>query len=82
MASETTTPLDEYMRDHGLTNQQVADAMQVSAEAVRKWRVGKNRIGAEVAVRLSEQFGIERESLRPDLWPIKRTRRPSIPAQL
>jgi plasmid maintenance system antidote protein VapI len=63
-------PLADYMREHSLSDTDVANAAGVTAEAVRSWRHGKRRVGPETARKIEKQLGIPKHILRPDLWTI------------
>lgn len=60
--------LTEHMDRAGLSDADVADRLEVSAEAVRLWRKGKRQITAARAVEIERIFGMPRHELRPDLW--------------
>jgi plasmid maintenance system antidote protein VapI len=60
--------LADYMREHSLSDTDIASAAGVSGEAVRLWRHGKRRISPETARKIEKQLGIPKCVLRPDLW--------------
>jgi DNA-binding transcriptional regulator YdaS (Cro superfamily) len=59
--------LDQSMTANGMTDQQLAEAVGVSREAVRLWRSGQRRIAAERVAAVSAATGIPAAELRPDL---------------
>jgi plasmid maintenance system antidote protein VapI len=56
------------MREHSLTDTDLANAAGVTAEAVRLWRRQKRRINPETARKIEKKLGIPKHLLRPDLW--------------
>lgn len=59
--------LDQAMRDKGMTDNQLADAVGVSKEAVRLWRSGQRRISPDRLAAVSSATGVTIAELRPDL---------------
>jgi DNA-binding transcriptional regulator YdaS (Cro superfamily) len=73
LAQSPLPPIDRALTEHGLGNREVATALGISTEAVRRWRVGSNGLRAEPAMEIHRKFGIPLHQLRPDLWPPDRT---------
>lgn len=59
--------LHQAMRDKGITDADLADAVGVSREAVRMWRSGQRRIAVDRVAAVSAATGIPAAELRPDL---------------
>ena len=66
--SETENPLDAYMRAAGLLNRDMAVALGLAPELVRRMRCGMRPIHPNEARLIEEKFGIPRHRLRPDIW--------------
>lgn len=60
--------LRAYRRANRLSAADVADKLGVAASTLRSWENGTRELSAEMAVKAEKLFGINRVSLRPDLF--------------
>lgn len=60
-----------YLKKHGISQQDFADAIGVSQGLVWQWLDGRTRVTAERAIEIEEKTGreVSRHELRPDLYP-------------
>jgi hypothetical protein len=71
--------MDDVLKKYRIAPRQVIEALGVSKETVRMWRLRKDasarptrstrRPSAENAIALEAKLGIPRWETRPDLWP-------------
>ena len=58
--------LAEVRRGHGLTQEQFAEQLQVSRQAVSKWETGKGWPGVDSLKLIADEFGVTIDSLVSD----------------
>lgn len=64
----STHPLREYREEKGISQEELADKLGVSRQAVGLIETGERRVTADNAVEWEKRIGIPREKLRPDLF--------------
>jgi hypothetical protein len=60
--------LDDILAEFGVTPKDLEISLAVSFEAVRLWRIGRNRIKPATAREIETKFHIPKHRLRPDIW--------------
>lgn len=60
--------LRAYRKSNNLKAQEIAAKLGVAASTLRSWENGTREMSAEFAVQCERLFGINRVSLRPDLF--------------
>lgn len=64
---EATHPLRAYRKANNLTQQQLAEKLDVARTTVARWENGDRKIDDDLVSRVSERTGIVKQELRPDL---------------
>lgn len=59
--------IDTKTRRWGMTQQEIADRLNVTKATVCKWQLG--RVPADKVLKVEDTTGISRHDLRPDLYP-------------
>jgi len=60
--------IQQYMREHSLSNVAMGALIGVSTEAVRLWVHGKREISPLAAIKISKATGIPLHEIRADIW--------------
>lgn len=63
----TPHPLKAYRTSNGLTQQGLADLLDVERTTVARWECGDRQIDKELVPKVSQITGIAKRELRPDL---------------
>lgn len=63
-------PIREYRLKQPIPLRQsdIAEKIGITAVQVSRYETGQKRVPAEMAVAIEKEFGIPRESLRPDIF--------------
>lgn len=67
---QSPNPLDRYLKARGLTREQFARQLDVSAGLISHWITGRVQLPAERAAAIERVTGgaLTRQQLRPDLF--------------
>ncbi|MCR6734474.1 MAG: helix-turn-helix domain-containing protein [Afipia sp.] len=60
-------PLVAYRKENGLSQDALAEALEVARMTVWRWEAGERKIDTELLPRVAERTGIPARVLRPDL---------------
>lgn len=60
-------PLVAYRNEHKLSQEALAERLEVARMTVWRWEAGERQIDPEILPRVVERTGIPARSLRPDL---------------
>lgn len=63
-----SNPLRAYRLKKGLSQREVAGALDVSRQMVQMLETGDRNFTAEMAVRIEKMFGLDRVLFRPDIF--------------
>ena len=63
-----SNPLKTYREQKGLSQQDIADKLDVSRQMVGFLENGEREFTADMAVLIEKKLGIERAKFRPDLF--------------
>lgn len=66
--AKKSDPLRAYREENNLTQQEVADRLDVSRGLIAQLETGDKRYTADMAVLIEKRLGIPRERFRPDLF--------------
>lgn len=66
--AKKSDPLRAYRESNNLTQQEVADELEVSRGLIAQLETGAKPYTPEMAVRIEKTLGIPRERMRPDLF--------------
>ena len=63
-----SNPLLAYRKKKGLSQEEVAEALEISRQMVAMLEKGERNFTGEMAVKIETKLGIDRILIRPDLF--------------